>query len=137
MDGRMIDLPRDRGPRPAMDEADNERMVVDLYCHEAPLVSTPPSAERNGEEDAVHQQQEAVQDHQLEDDESLMAEYMARQRCYAPSRSYLDHLSLSTSSLPDGLSNARSSGVHYIVYVRIPTIFRCSLLILDLIIVIE
>ncbi|KAK3120762.1 hypothetical protein QOZ80_9AG0693330 [Eleusine coracana subsp. coracana] len=94
--------------------------LVDLYCHEAPLmVSTLPSTEHG---DADHQQQ--VQDLLLDnddDDESLIAEYMARQRCYAPSRSYLDHLRLSassSSSLPDDgtLSYARSRGVHYIVY---------------------
>jgi hypothetical protein len=87
-------------------------VLVDLYCHEAPLVSTDPAAARgphNGNGDRQKQD--------LLDEESLVL-MMARQRCYAPSRGYI---SLLLSSPPSGddlsLSCARSRGVHCIVYV--------------------
>jgi hypothetical protein len=101
-------------------------VLVDPYCHEAPLVSTPsmtPAGPHGGDAEGRHQQQQA-QDlpHLLDDNEDLVLMMMARQikqRCHAPGRGYLDSLMLSASSGGGlSLSCARSRGVHYIVYVR-------------------
>ncbi|XP_062182210.1 putative cyclin-D7-1 [Phragmites australis] len=111
-----------------MEEDDNDEGCL-LYCHEEPLVSTPAEAggpRRDPADDGIISIElpgrpssvaavvvgDEEDDHQL--DEILM-DYMARQRCYAPSRSYLEQL-MQGSASASSISHARSRGVCYITY---------------------
>jgi hypothetical protein len=101
-------------------------VLVDLYCHEAPLVSTDPAAARGPHGDGDRQKQDLL-------DEDSLVLMMAKQRCYAPSRGYIGLLLSSPPSGDDlSLSCARSRGVHYIVYVSALLLFLpycfCSIL---------
>ncbi|XP_062198263.1 putative cyclin-D7-1 [Phragmites australis] len=108
-----------------------------LYCHEDPLVSTPPPASpaaavapRGDDPAAADGINVLFQSSSLaaavigDQQEELLMDYMARQRCYAPTRGYLDHLltqqqqqgSSSSPSISHGVSSARSRGVQYIIY---------------------
>ncbi|KAL6653837.1 hypothetical protein ACP70R_008761 [Stipagrostis hirtigluma subsp. patula] len=99
---------------------DDDRTTSLLYCHEDPLlVSTPPPPAAAPPVDGLPSSVPAVED--LDDDEELLlAEYAARQRCYAPSTSYLEHLLMEQQqqqqAASHGVSAARAKAVHYILY---------------------
>ncbi|KAJ1277373.1 hypothetical protein BS78_05G290100 [Paspalum vaginatum] len=116
-----------------------------LYCHEDPLVP-PATDDDDADSRSTGGRHRAVplpsqpsssssvvvagdeEEDLLISSELLLADHMARQRCYAPTRGYLEHLLSplqqqlvgSPPIIPlvggGGVSGARSRGVHYIIY---------------------
>ncbi|KAL6654464.1 hypothetical protein ACP70R_007929 [Stipagrostis hirtigluma subsp. patula] len=103
---------------------DDDRTTSLLYCHEDPLLvaTPPPPASSPAAAAGDHGPSPSVADvEELDDDEELLlAEYTARQRCYAPSTGYLEHLLMEEEQQPaassHGVSAARAKAVHYILY---------------------